>query len=175
MFDELHKHMTSQRTEINSLKEQLRAASEAAVLANNTASTRLEGILLEERQHVSTERQNLLAQITNLVMANSNAQDDRLSSKINNVRSEITASKESLEAAQSAYTKGMDSWSDKESRFVGDVLTSRESMKSRLKEDWIVSLSLCKWASANPSGCKQIPCLDSNRYEGRTRGDDSNR
>ena len=128
---------------MNSLKEQLRTANAAAVLANDTASTRLEEILSEERQQASTDRQNLLAQITSLVMANGDAQDNRLNSKINDVRSEITASKESLEAAQSAHTKGMDSWNDKESRFVEDVCTSRESMKSKLKEDWIVSLSPC--------------------------------
>jgi len=44
-----------------------------------------------------------------------------LNSKINDVRSEITASKESLEAAQLAYTKCMDSQNDKELRFVEDV------------------------------------------------------
>jgi kinesin family member 11 len=144
MFEELNKHITAQTIEVNSLKEQLRAAREATILANDTACTRLEEILSEERQQASDDRQSLLAQITSLIMANGNAQDNRLNSKINDVRSEITASNESLEAAQSAYIKGMDSWSDKESRLVEDVWTSRESMKSKLEEDWIVSQSPCK-------------------------------
>jgi kinesin family protein 11 len=144
MFEELNKHITAQTIEVNSLKEQLRAAREATILANDTACTRLEEILSEERQQASDDRQSLLAQITSLIMANGNAQDNRLNSKINDVRSEITASNESLEAAQSAYIKGMDSWSDKESRLVEDVWTSRESMKSKLEEDWTVSQSRCK-------------------------------
>jgi kinesin family protein 11 len=142
MFEVLHKHSTDQRTEVNSLKEQLHAASEAAVLANDTAAARLDEILSEERQQASTDRQTLLAQITSLVMANGDAQDNRLNSKINGVRSQITASKESLEAAQSVYTTGMHAWNDKESRFVEDVRASRESMKNKLKEDWIVSLPI---------------------------------
>jgi kinesin family protein 11 len=143
MFEELNKHITAQKIEVNSLKEQLRAAREATILANDTACTRLEEILSEERQQASDDRQSLLAQITSLIMANGNARDNRLNSKINDVRSEITASNESLEAAQSAYIKGMDSWSYKESRFVEDVWASRESMKSKLEEDWIVSQSPC--------------------------------
>lgn len=144
MFEELNKHITAQRIEVNSLKEQLRAAREETIIANDTACTRLEEILSEERQQASDDRQSLLAQITSLIMANGNAQDNRLNSKINDVRSEITASNESLEAAQSAYIKGMDSWSDRESRFFEDVWTSRESMKSKLEEDWVVSQSPCK-------------------------------
>lgn len=144
MFDELHKYIAAQRTEVNSLKERVRAASEMAVLANDAASSRLAEILSEERQQVSTDRQNLLLKITSLVMANGDAQDNRLKSKINAVRSDITASKESLEAAQSAYAKGMESWNYKESRFAEDVLKSRELMRSRLEEDWIVSLPPCK-------------------------------
>ncbi|CZT13544.1 related to chromosome-associated kinesin KIF4 [Rhynchosporium agropyri] len=141
MFEELHQHITAQRIEVNGLKEQLRAATDAAVLTNDKASTRIEEILSEERQQASTDRQNLLAQITSLVVANGHAQENRLTSKIDDVRGGITASKESLEAAQSAYSKGMESWNYKESRFVKDVWTSRESMTSRLKEDWNVSLS----------------------------------
>lgn len=138
MFEELHNHITDQRTEVNSLKEQLHAANEAAVLASDTAAARLDEILSEERQQAFTERQTLLAQITTLVTANGDAQDNRLTSKINGVRSQITASKENLEAAQSVYSKGMHAWNDKESRFVEDVRASRESMKNKLKEDWMV-------------------------------------
>ena len=144
MFKELREHITAQRTEVNSLKEQLRAANEAAIFASDAASTRLETMLSEEREKASTDRQNLLAQITSLVMANGNAQDTRLDSKINEVRSEITASKESFTAAQTAHTIGMESWNNKELRFIEDVWTSRESMKSKLKDDWIVRLPLCK-------------------------------
>jgi len=124
---------------VNSLKEQLRAANQQAVLVNDTAFTRLEEILSEERQQASTDRQNLLAHIRDLVMANGNAQDISLNSKINYVRSEITVSKESLEVAQSAYIEGMGSWNDKDSRFFEDVCKSREFMKKKLKEDWMVS------------------------------------
>jgi kinesin family member 11 len=142
MFEELHQHIAAQRTEVNSLKEQLRAANEAAVLANHAASTRLEEILSEERQRASTDRQKLLAQITSLVMENGVDQDNRLCSKISDVRNDITASKQRLEAAQSAYTKNMDSWNDKESTLLEHLRTSQELMKRNLEKDRMVSLSL---------------------------------
>lgn len=175
MFEELHQHIAAQRTEVNSLKEQLRAASEAAVLANHTASTRLEEILSEERQQASTDRQNLLAQITRFVMENGADQDNRLDSKINDVRNEITASKESFEAAQSVYIKSMDFWNDKESTLLEEVCTSQESMKSKLTEDWTVSSSLFTRVSANQSDCKQKTYFHPNRDKVCTRGDNSNR
>ena len=53
--------------------------------ANAAASTKLEDVLREEREQAATDRQTLLSQITNLVMAQGETQDARLGIKIADV------------------------------------------------------------------------------------------
>jgi kinesin family member 11 len=108
--------------------------------ANAAASARLDATLVEERQQLAKDRQSLLSQISSLVMAQGEAQDLRLSTKITAVQKEIISSKQTFEASQAKYSAGMDSWNDKETSLVGEVLRSRETLKSKLKEDWVVSL-----------------------------------
>ena len=108
--------------------------------ANAAASTKLEDVLREEKEQAATDRQTLLSQITNLVMAQGETQDARLGIKIADVQKDILASKDSFESSQAQYSQGMVAWNDKEGKLVEEVLRSRETLKSKLKEDWVVSL-----------------------------------
>lgn len=112
--------------------------------SNVAASTRLDEVLREEKEQAAVDRQNLLAQITNLVMAQGDAQDVRIGSKIQEVQKDVLASKESFEASQSQYNVGMDAWNEKETQLVEEVLRSREALKTKLKEDWVVCFLRCK-------------------------------
>jgi kinesin family protein 11 len=107
--------------------------------ANSAASTKLEDILREEREQAAADRQTLLCQITSLVMAQGETQDARLTAKIGEVQKDVLSSKESFEASRVQYDQGMDAWNDKEGKLVEEVLRSRETLKSKLKEDWVVS------------------------------------
>jgi kinesin family protein 11 len=107
--------------------------------ANSAASTKLEDILREEREQAAADRQTLLCQITSLVMAQGETQDARLTAKIGEVQKDVLSSKESFEASRVQYGQGMDAWNDKEGKLVEEVLRSRETLKSKLKEDWVVS------------------------------------
>jgi kinesin family protein 11 len=140
LFEDLLKHVNAQRAEAEALRQQLTAASELAMQSNAAASTRLDDVLREEREQAAADRQSLLSQITNLVMAQGEHQDSRLGAKISEVQKDVLASKESFEASQLQYSKGMDSWNEKEVTLVEEVLRSRETLKSKLKEDWIVSV-----------------------------------
>lgn len=133
------KHVNAQKEEANNLRQQLAAASELATQSNAAVSSRLDEVLREEREQAAADRQNLLSQITSLVMAQGEAQDTRLGEKIEAVRQEVTTSKEAFEASQSQYGLGMDAWNVKEGALVEEVLRSRETLKSKLKEDWMVS------------------------------------
>jgi kinesin family protein 11 len=139
MFEELIKHVNDQKSEADELRKQLKIASEAAMEANAAASTRLDAILTEERQQAATDRQNLLSQITSLIVTQGETQDTRLCTKINEVQQSVLSSKEAFEASRSKYSEGMDAWDDKETKLVEKVLKSRESLKSKLKDDWVVS------------------------------------
>jgi len=102
-------------------------------------------VLREEREQAAADRQTLLSQITTLVMAQGETQDARLGAKIGEVQKDVLSSKESFEASRVQYGQGMDAWTEKEGKLVEEVLRSRETLKSKLKEDWVVSdcTSLC--------------------------------
>jgi kinesin family protein 11 len=133
------KHIDAQRTEADALRHQLNTASELAMQANAATSTKLEDVLREERAQAATDRQTLLCQITTLVMAQGETQEARLGAKIAEVQKDVLSSKKSFEASRAQYSQGMDAWNEKEGKLVEDVLRSRESLKSKLKEDWVVS------------------------------------
>jgi kinesin family protein 11 len=133
------KHIDAQRTEADALRHQLNTASELAMQDNAAASTKLEDVLREERAQAAIDRQTLLSQITTLVMAQGETQDARLGAKIAEVRKDVLSSKESFETSRAQYSQGMDAWNEKEGSLVEDVLRSRETLKSKLKEDWVVS------------------------------------
>ena len=139
LFEDLLKHINTQKAEADSLRQQLTAASKLAMEANEAASSTLETVLKEEREQATSDRQTLLAQITSLVMAQGETQDARLGTKIESVQKSILASKQTFEASQAQYGQGMDAWDEKEDKLVEEVLRSREILKSKLKEDWVVS------------------------------------
>jgi len=138
LFEDLLKHVNAQKAEADELRKQLTAASELAMQSNAAVASRLDEVLREERDQAALDRQNLLSQITNLVMAQGETQDARLRAKIEVVRKDVTTSKEIFEASQAQYSKGMDAWGEKEGQLVEEVLRSRETLKSKLKEDWMV-------------------------------------
>jgi kinesin family member 11 len=116
--------------------------------ANATVAARLDAVLAEERQQLAADHQSLLSQISSLITAQGEAQDLRLTTKITEVRKEIISSKDTFEASRVKYSQGMDSWNDKETSLVGEVLRSRETLKSKLKEDWVVSVDPIYWSSS---------------------------
>jgi kinesin family protein 11 len=142
LFEDLLKHIEAQKTEAGELRQQLHTASELAMQQNAAASTKLEEVLHEEKDRAAADRQNLLSQITNLVMAQGEIQDKRLEVKIADVQQNVISSKETFEASRAKYNRGMDAWNEKESTLVDQVLRSREALKSKLKDDWVVSTSM---------------------------------
>ena len=139
LFEDLLKHINAQRTEADELRQHLHAASELAMQSNVAVSTKLEEVLREEKEQAAVDRQNLLSQITNLVMSQGEIQDKRLGVKVAEVQQNVMSSKETFEASCAQYSQGMDVWNEKEGKLVEDVLRSRETLKSKLKEDWVVS------------------------------------
>ena len=138
LFEDLVKHIKSQKMEVDSLRQQLNTANELAMESSVVASQNLDEVLQEERKQAATDRSSLLAQITNLITAQGNAQDERLVTKVGKVQSNILSSKETFKASCVLYEQGMDTWNDKEDELVEQVLRSRETLKTKLKEDWVV-------------------------------------
>jgi kinesin family protein 11 len=139
LFEDLLKHINAQRTEADELRQQLHLASELAMQSNAAASTKLEEVLLEEKEQAAADRHNLLSQIANLVMSQGEIQAKRLGVKIAEVQQNVMSSKKTFEASRTQYSQGMDAWNEREGKLVEEVLRSRETLKSKLKEDWVVS------------------------------------
>lgn len=142
MFEDLLKHVNSQKAEADDLRRQLNAASEALLEANRAASSQLERFIVEEREQANTDRQNLLKQITTLVMSQGEKQDARIEAKANTLKESIKSSEDTFEASRTQYNQNMDIWDEKEQKLVEEVHLSRESLKTKLKDDWTVSILL---------------------------------
>ena len=90
----------------------------------------------EEHRQAREDRQQLLAQITDLVNKAGESQEARWKSKIDTVRKDITTSTSKLQVAEKSYAESMSGWSMRESLLVEKVLKSRESLKIKMKDDW---------------------------------------
>ena len=133
------KHLDEQKTEAQDLRLQLRQAASTAMEAEAAADLRLQSILEEEKRQGVSDRQQLLQQISGLLMTAGEQQDARLSSKIQAVQQEMSSNRAIFEEAQGKYDVGMNSWDQKEEAIVETVLKSREAIKMKLKKDWLVS------------------------------------
>ncbi|KAI1774549.1 kinesin-domain-containing protein [Hypoxylon cercidicola] len=136
IFEELLSHITSQKKESDSLREQLQCASKTVVESNTSISTQLQKAVNEERQQAAKERENLLAQITTLINSQAELQESRLANKAAAIQHSVQENSTTLEGSMAQYSQGMDSWDEKESRLLDEVACSRETLKTKLKDDW---------------------------------------
>ncbi|KAI1100521.1 kinesin-domain-containing protein [Jackrogersella minutella] len=139
IFEELLKHITSQKKESDSLREQLQQASETIVQSNTSISTQLQEVVNEERRQAAEERQKLLAQITTLINSQAQVQESRLANKAISIQQSVQENGTALEGSMAQYSQGMEQWNEKESTLLDEVAISRETLKTRLKDDWIAA------------------------------------
>ncbi|CAF9912688.1 MAG: kinesin motor protein cin8 [Alectoria fallacina] len=136
IFEELVKHVSSQKTEADDIRQKASSAARTAMQADADVSIRLETCLNEERAQASLDRQDLLMQITTLINSSGEAQESRWQSKINAVRKDISSARSTFDTANENYNTSMNVWLEKESSLVGEVLKSRDTLKSKMKDDW---------------------------------------
>ncbi len=132
--------MNDQKTEASDLRRTASSAAKAAIEAEAEFSARLDACMKEERSQAAIERRDLLSKITDLIDASGEKQDVRLESRINEIRNDIIISSSTLQKADEQYNSSMEVWSQKENLLVDEVLKSRETLKSKMKNDWAVSV-----------------------------------
>lgn len=142
MFEELVQHLGSQRAESNSLRRQLEQASQVAIQANNSVTLQIQDVVEEERKRAAEDRQNLLMQITSLINSHAEQQESRLADKTSKIREQINGANKTFEGQVASYSSGMDRWASNEQKLLESVGQSRESLKTKLQEDWTVSISV---------------------------------
>ena len=136
IFEDLTKHINIQHKEADDLREQISLSAKAALEADEAVSLRLDAVLNEERAQASQDRQNLLRQMSDLVMMSGEEQDRRWSSRVQAARQDMGSLRSNLATADAKFNSGMDAWSHKEGVLIEDVLKSRDTLKVKMKEDW---------------------------------------
>ncbi|KAI3324531.1 kinesin-domain-containing protein, partial [Xylariaceae sp. AK1471] len=136
IFEELLQHITAQRKESNSLREQLQGATETIKQSNASISAQIQDVINEERRQAAAERRTLLAQITTLINSQAEVQESRLVSKAASIQQSVQGNTTILEGSMIQYAQGMDGLDAREEQFLDEVATSRETLKTKLKDDW---------------------------------------
>ncbi|OCL15231.1 kinesin heavy chain [Glonium stellatum] len=135
-FDDLVKHLNEQQAEANQLRQQIAQADKALLGANFTTQDKLSQIIEEEKLKTAEERDHLLAQIALLVSSTAEAQESRITSKIMGINDGIDSAHAAYHTVLNAYEQGMDNWSEKSKDLVSGVVSSRDSIKTKIKADF---------------------------------------
>lgn len=139
IFEELVKHLNTQRIEAEELRKSASSAAKAAIFAETEFSARLDACLIDERLQAAKDRSEILLQITELITKSGEKQDSRWESKISTIRNDIAASSSNFRTADNRCNESMDLWLQNGSLLVEEVLKSKETLKSKMKKDWTVS------------------------------------
>lgn len=135
MFDACSKHLAAQTQRANDLKLEVEAANKAAIAAQNSASDSISAALAEESQRAALERQQLAAQITQLITTNALEQDKRLAQKMGSVQTGLTVTSDRLSSATGTICSGINQWSEAEEGFKGELSVTRDGIKKKLQTD----------------------------------------
>ncbi|KAL7939478.1 P-loop containing nucleoside triphosphate hydrolase protein [Trichoderma chlorosporum] len=136
IFEDLVRHITSQRCESDNLRRQLQSATNTIMLQNAGISTRMQEALEEERRQAAEERQKLLTQISALITTQAESQESRFADRTLQMQKNMADYNTSLEGAIIQYGQGMDAWDQKEGELMEEVKKSRDQIKTKLKDDW---------------------------------------
>ncbi|TGJ82425.1 hypothetical protein E0Z10_g6343 [Xylaria hypoxylon] len=136
VFEELLKHNAAQRKESDDLREQLRGATEEIMQSNASISAQIQTVIDGERRQAAEERRTLLTQITSLINSQAEVQESRLANKAASIQRSVQENTSVLEGSMTQYAQGMDNWNAREGQFLDEIATSRETLKSKLKDDW---------------------------------------
>ncbi|KAH9892101.1 kinesin-domain-containing protein [Xylariomycetidae sp. FL2044] len=139
IFEDLLKHITCQRQESDTLRGQLKDANDSIIQSNAAISTQIQEVISQERQQAAEERQKLLAQISTLINSQAEIQESRLANKAAIIQQSVLANNSTLEKSMAQYNRDMDIWNGKEGKLLDGVAESRETLKTRLKDDWNVA------------------------------------
>lgn len=139
IFEELLRNISAQKAESDRLRQELEAATQTVVESNESVSDRIQEVLEEERKQAAVERQSLLSQITKLINSQAELQESRLADKATLIQDSILDSNRTFKGSVAGYREGMNAWSAKDSQLLEEVAQSRDTLKTRLKDDWTVS------------------------------------
>ena len=142
LFEEVLLHMAAQKTESDKLRQKLEEASRIIVESNGTMSARIQEVVEEERKQAAAERHNLLQQIGSLISSQAELQESRLAGKTALIQQTVVNTSKTFESDVAQFSEGMDAWNVKDTQILEDVAKSRDALKTKLKDEWTVSMPI---------------------------------
>ncbi|KAI0546437.1 P-loop containing nucleoside triphosphate hydrolase protein [Xylaria curta] len=139
IFEDLVRHNAAQKKESDDLREQLRGATETIAQSNASISMQIQNVIEQERQQAAGERSTLLAQITSLINSQAITRESRLANKAAFIQQSVQENTTVLEGSMTQYAQGMDDWNTREGQFLDEIAASRETIQSKLRDDWAVA------------------------------------
>ncbi|KAI1004421.1 Kinesin-like protein [Podosphaera aphanis] len=139
IFEDVQKILAEQNNEVVRIHHQFAVANDIERQSNAIAFQKLDNVLHEERNQAAVERQELLAKITELIVTQGKDQETRLDAKISDIQRDVMKSRESFDTSRLLYVEGIDSWHHQGAELVEKVLQARESLETKLKEDWLAA------------------------------------
>ncbi|OAX81066.1 hypothetical protein ACJ72_04597 [Emergomyces africanus] len=136
VIDTLVSSLRSQKEDIHRLRKQVHEANNQAARASEAAALKLQATIDEERTVAETERATLLSDIKVLLDKSGKAQSARLSTKVNEIRSDMEASRASLKESDVEFGQHMDNWALKEDKIIAEVLKSESTIERTIDDDW---------------------------------------
>ncbi|KAK2747384.1 kinesin motor protein cin8 [Onygenales sp. PD_40] len=136
VIDDLVDNLCSQKEEIHRLRQQVHEANQRASEASEAAALQLHDTLKEERQSAETEREMLLSQMKALLDKSGEKQSARLDKRVNDIRSNIEASRASLKTADHEFSQDMDKWERREDEIFAAAIESEEDVRKAMDDDW---------------------------------------
>lgn len=147
MFEDATRQLLSQREEIACLRGALQDANDRNIAATQTASEKLQTCLVEEQKTALEDRNQLLEKITALIHQSATQQDQRIASRIEEVRSSLANSTSDFRKADKEYNERMDEWMLRDTDLLEKITESKDDLKNKMKNDWTVSAS-CRLKSS---------------------------
>ncbi|KAG8625495.1 hypothetical protein KVT40_007246 [Elsinoe batatas] len=136
IFEDVTRQMNEQRSEVQRLQMELVQANEALVQSQVNSRRSLIEAMTAERETAATERTHLVSQIDALIQSSASAQEARVQSHIDALTSSAISSEATHAAAQTKYTDSMSTWANSSTTLVTQLLSSRDSIKTKIKADW---------------------------------------
>ena len=138
LSSQLTSHLESHRQEVQDLRQCLTEITTAAKDQGGCFNSGIDMILAEERRQALADRQNLLSTIQTLLSASAQEQDERLASKLGDLKDQIATSANTLEITANAQHDKSDDWAGKEAEKIEEMEKTRMSLGDKLRQHRMV-------------------------------------
>jgi kinesin family member 11 len=164
IFDDLAKEIIEQREEIELLKQHMSEANTRLNEETTESANDFETLLENEKKAHELENRDLMIQIQALVTANARQQELRMQ-EFAKLPPRLHSTAAAHSNAASIFIESNDALLERSVAFSGKIVTTRDTVKSKIQKDFVVSYYSYKvYTSLTSTGCKFALRIITNSY-----------